>query len=105
MSNEIIAIKLATGEELIAECLGSEHSVLTEDIEGAPMNYSLQLRRPHVVVPAQNGLMLIPWTLCNPEIEKVSLPERAYLLTFKPSDAAVKRYLELTSSIKIATTL
>jgi len=112
---EILAFKMIIGEEVVGEVIEiirdystQKQSILLEqtgeDVDGKIVGY--RVRRPHILRFIQSAgganLAFIPWTLCNPTIEVMTIPASAVLLTFPPSANVEKQYLEQTSGLSIA---
>jgi len=106
--SSVLAFKLVGGEEIVAEVLEEKRSLAIVDGLGSPTEITAYvLRRPHIlrfqpIGPNQIGLAFVPWTLSNPEINKLELPAKSVLLTFEPSANVEKQYLEQTSGIALA---
>lgn len=98
--SQILAFKLHGGDEVVAE-------VTSTQMGAAEKVVSYTVRRPHILKmqptgPNQVGLAFIPWTLSNPVIDSLVIPESAIILTFEPSDHVEKQYLSQTSGIELA---
>ncbi len=99
MSNQVLAFKLLSGEEVIAE-------VLSQALN--PVVTSWNLRRPHVlrfhpVGPGQMGLAFVPLTLSNPNLETLRIEGKSLLFApFEVSVEVEKQYLQQTSGIALA---
>lgn len=108
MSTSVKAFKIVGGEEIVAEVLevkSGNQRVVDGLFEGAVTAYIV--RRPHIlqfqpVAPGQVGLAFVPWTLSNPEIERMEIPASAVVLTFNPSANTERQYLQQTSGIALS---
>lgn len=111
--SKVLAFKLIGGDEVVAEVLDEKRhksAVLIEskDPVDSPVA-AYVVRRPHIlrfqpVAPGQIGLAFVPWTLSNPEIERLEIPASAVVLSFEPSQNVERQYLEQTSGLAIAKT-
>ena len=111
--SKVLAFKLVGGEEVVADVLEEKRdaALLVE----ARLGYngevtSYVVRRPHIlrfqpIAPNQIGLAFVPWTLSNPEIDKLEIPAKAVLLTYTPSANVEQQYLEQTSGLALAKTV
>lgn len=106
--SKVLAFKLVSGEEVVAEVLEeiTSESILVESKSSGEVK-AYVVRRPHIlrfqqVAPGQIGLAFVPWTLSNPEIERLELPASAVLLSYEPSANVERQYLEQTSGISLA---
>lgn len=103
MSNEVLAFKFISGEEVIAEIKSKPFSTgaYAEDAKW-------ELRRPHIlrfhpIGPGQMGLAFVPWTLSNPDLESVVVSRVNMLCDpFEISADVEKQFLQQTSGIAIA---
>lgn len=107
MSSKILAFKIVGGEEVVAEVVEEVGPhVLTES--GSVQNVAeYVVRRPHVLRmlpngPGSMGLAFVPWTLSNPEIERLTIPASAVLLAFEPAAHVESQYIQQTSPIALA---
>ncbi len=111
--SEILAFKMIIGEEVVGEVIeevrsaGHTQTMLLEAPKKPEGEITAwRVRRPHVLrfinSPQGANLAFIPWTLCNPTIEVMTIPASAVLLTFPPSANVEKQYLEQTSGIALA---
>ena len=96
--SNVKSFKMNSGEEVVAE-------VLSRTLNGEAI-VAYHVRRPHIlqfqpVAPGQMGLALVPWTLANPEIERLEMPASAVMLEYEPSDRTARQYLQQTSGIAI----
>jgi|SRR5579859_2353558 len=106
--SEILAFKMIIGEEVVGEVVDVVRS--TWLLEGKSGNggeiTAYKVRRPHILRFIQSAgganLAFIPWTLCNPTIEVITIPASAVLLTFPPAANVEKQYIEQTSGIALA---
>jgi hypothetical protein len=105
---EIQAFKTVIGEEIVGEVVEIIRSLPTmllgnTQVDGDITAY--RVRRPHILRFIQSAqganLAFIPWTLCNPTIEVMTIPASAILLTFPPSAMVEKQYLEQTSGLSL----
>lgn len=113
--SEILAFKMIIGEEVVGEVIDTirnkSHAMLLEGKSGGENGdgeiTAYKVRRPHILRFIQSAgganLAFIPWTLCNPTIEVITIPATAILLTFPPSANVEKQYLEQTSGLSLAT--
>jgi hypothetical protein len=104
MTTEILAFKLISGDEIVAQVVSRTPGLLTDSSDSKPTAYVV--RRPHILQmqqmgPGQVGLAFIPWTLSNPTIERMELPASAILLTYPPSDNVEQQYMEQTSALQV----
>lgn len=110
MTNRILAFKMMGGEEVVAEVVetksGNQMSIGDGLFAGAITSYVL--RRPHIlqfqpIGNGQLGLAFVPWTLSNPDIEKIEVPVSLIGMVFDPSMNVERQYLQQTSGISLAT--
>jgi len=109
--SEILAFKMIIGEEVVGEVIEIIRKI-TPLFEQTGKGISdgditaYRVRRPHILrfIQSREGanLAFIPWTLCNPSIEVMTIPASAVLLTFPPSANVEKQYIEQTSGITLA---
>ena len=108
MSNTVLAFKLTSGEEVIAEVVEHQVSRLSENTSLTNMNGDYVVRRPHVlrfqpISPGQLGLAFVPWILSNPDIQNVVIFGKSLLAPpFEISAEVEKQYLQQTSGIQLA---
>ena len=99
--SEGLSFKIVGGEEIVASVIKTLHA---NGVDNTPTGWVV--RRPHIlrfqpVAPGQVGLAFVPWTLSNPEIDRIEIPASAVLLTFAPSDNVEKQYLEQTTRLTL----
>lgn len=100
MSNQVLAFKLLSGEEVIAEVVRRSLTSISA--------YEWTVRRPHVlrfhpVAPGQMGLAFVPLTLSNPNLETLIIETKSLLFApFEVSAEVEKQYLQQTSGIALA---
>jgi len=108
MSSKILAFKLVSGEEIVAEVLDIKtDTALFESVTGKVIEYVV--RRPHILrmMPTSHNnvsLAFIPWTLSNPEIESMPIPASAILLSFPPAAHVETQYISQTTGLELAKT-
>lgn len=95
MSNNIVSIRLVSGEELITEY----HSFPAS-------NESLTISRPFVLQvmhfqDSKSGLVLVPWFNSNPEAKEIQIAKIHILGMTIPLEEVMKSYLSQTSGIKL----
>ena len=87
--NEIITIKLATGEELIAKFIEEdENSLIVE-------------RATTMAANPQGGLGLVPWMM-SAMPEKISLNKSTVLAYTKTVKEIADKFVEATTNIQLA---
>jgi hypothetical protein len=104
MATEVLSFKINGGDEVVANVI----KTLRQDnnVDGEIVSYIV--RRPHIlrfqqVAPGQVGLIFVPWTLSNPEIDRLSIPVASLVIPpFSPSAEVEKQYLEQTSGLVLA---
>jgi hypothetical protein len=100
MSNvDIRGIKIQGGEEIVAEVVG-------EVFNGGNVT-ALKVRRPHIlqfqqVAPGKVGLAFVPWTLSNPDIDRLDIPTSIILITYPVSATVQSNYIRQTTGLEIA---
>lgn len=87
---DIITIKLTSGEELIAK--------LEEDGEG-----SMTVSKPFALVPNQQGLGMVPWIMSASPDSKVTLNKNTVVCFLKTDDGIGKQYLQQTTGLTMVT--
>ena len=86
--NDIVSIKLVTGEELIAT-----YSEVTDDY--------LVVKKPATIAANQQGMGIIPWMM-TARPEKLQL-NRNTVIAMGPTDESIaKSYTEATTDIQLA---
>lgn len=87
---DIITIKLTSGEELIAKM---EEDKDTEVI----------VSKPFALVPNQQGLGMVPWIMsANPDT-KVSINKNTVVCLLKTDDGIGKQYFQQTTGLTMVT--
>ena len=85
--NEIITVKVATGEEVIAR------HIKTLD------NGTLQVKQPVTLAQTKDGLTLVPFSICG-NLDKITeIPASAIMLYALAKDEIASKYEEATSSL------
>ena len=87
---DIITIKLTSGEELIAK--------FEEEDDG-----SLTVGKPFALVPNQQGLGMVPWIMSTNPDTKVSINKNTVVCFLKTDDGIGKQYLQQTTGLTMVT--
>lgn len=95
MSKEISVLKLTNGDEIVA--------YTTEQLDGSVVCSKI---RSMQVVPTKSGpqAALVPWMVATPDVDVTFRKDQYFVLTSAPKEVE-DYYLEITSSIKIASSL
>lgn len=86
--NDIITLKLTTGEELIATFLDQDDNVVT-------------VNRPCSIATSGQGMGLIPWIITNSG-DKVDINKNAVMAMVPTESEIAKSYTESTTNIKLS---
>ena len=114
MSRKILSFKTVGGEELVAEVLRevtATPNLLLGSAASSSEVVAYVLKRPHVlrvqpIGPGQMGLVFVPWTLSNPELNELTLPVKSLIAEpFEPATNVYNQYLEQTSGIDLSSKL
>lgn len=105
--SQVKSFKLLGGEEIVAEVMSEnrKNAIIGNNFDETVESYVL--RRPHILQfqpmgNGQLGLAFVPWTLSNPDIERLILPSSAVLVAFDPAPRVERQYLEQTSGIDLS---
>lgn len=102
--SEVLSFKINGGDEVVAQVIKTVRK--DNSVDGEIVSYLV--RRPHIlrfqpIAPGQVGLAFVPWTLSNPEIERLTIPVASLMIPpFSPSTNVEHQYLEQTSSLVLA---
>ena len=88
--NDIVSIKLITGEELIAK-------LVKEDAD------KIQVSKPFALVPGQTGLGMMPWVLSVSPEAKITINTKTIILIHKTEEGISKQYVEQTTGLTMIT--
>lgn len=89
--NSIVAIKVSTGEEMIAKLISQN-----ED--------SIKVRKPMAFVRMQQSMGLMPW-MATPEPDAELTIDKKFVMVLTNCEKTLsKQYIETTSGIKLAKT-
>jgi hypothetical protein len=106
--SEITSFKMVGGLEVVAEVTAIHYIDKVVDGLAEKVIKSWTVRKPHIlqVVQAATGMnmVLIPWTLSNPEIDSLTIPREAVLVWFEPSAMCANQYISETSSLDLSAT-
>ena len=104
---DVRVFKLITGEEIIAGLQdASSATVLTESVSPGNIN-TVTLLKPMMIQiqqvgPGQIGLVIVPWSLANQQIDSVDIKANMIVADpFMPNFEVEKQYLEQVSGLKL----
>lgn len=86
--NDVITIKLLTGEEVMATFVNNEGETIT-------------VRKPSTIASNGQGMGIIPWMMTS-RAEKVDINKSAVIAMAITEEEIAKAYTETTSNIKLA---
>lgn len=104
MASEVLSFKINGGDEVVARVIKTVRK--DNNVDGEITSYIV--RRPHILRfqqtgPNQVGLIFVPWTLSNPEIDRLEIPAASLVIPpFAPSSNVETQYQEQTSGLVLA---
>ena len=87
-ANDIVTIKLLTGEEVMATLINNEGDTIT-------------IKKPSTIASNGQGMGIVPWMMTS-RAESVEINKTAVIAMARTEEEIAKAYTETTSSIKLA---
>lgn len=86
--NDIVTIKLLTGEEVMATLINNDGDTIT-------------VKKPSTIASNGQGMGIVPWMMTS-RTESVEINKTAVIAMALTEEEIAKAYTETTSSIKLA---
>lgn len=87
-ANDIVTIKLLTGEEVMATLINNDGDTIT-------------VKKPSTIASNGQGMGIVPWMMTS-RTESVEINKTAVIAMALTEEEIAKAYTETTSSIKLA---